>query len=352
MNIDAEQLPELTKRQEEILSIIVRTYTQNPEPVSSKHIVETHNLGVSSATVRNEMAVLDELGYIKAPHTSSGRVPSERGYRYFVSRVIDNSDLSDSEQRHITERFQKMPMGTEQWMRFAAKILARTAQTASLVTPPIIESSRFKHVELVAIQGRLVLMVLVLHGGMVQQRMLNLAEPVPQTKLAETADRINASFVDLYPQQIRLKSVQLSLLEREISELIVEIMDSVNSHPVRAIYREGLSEIISNFPDEEGAQQAIRVFEESAFLDLILTELIDPIMSDVRVVVAGDGHDELSQLSMVLGRYGVPGKMSGAVGVVGPMHINYGRAISSVRYVSTTMTNMLVQLYNDQDETQ
>jgi heat-inducible transcriptional repressor len=348
MNLDAEQLPELTRRQEEILSLIVRSYTQNPEPVSSKYLAETNALSVSSATIRNEMAVLEDLGYIKAPHKSAGRVPTEAGYRYFVRRLISTSALSPAEEQHIAERFRALPVALEQWMRHAATVLARTTQSASLVTPPRADTNQFKHLELVSIQGRLVLMVLVLKGGLVQQRMLNLREPIPQARLSEVATHINSLLLDLNPNQIRLKGLQLPLLEREMVELITEIMERADSQPVRMIYRDGLSEIIGNFHDGEGAQQAIRIYEERAFLDLILAELPDAQHNDIRVIVAGDGQwDELNQISMVLGRYGIPGQISGALGVVGPTHINYGRAISSVRYVSSVMTDLISDLFRN-----
>ena len=350
MTTDEVRLPELTRRQEEILTLIVRAYTQNPEPVSSKYVMESSKLGVSSATIRNEMATLEELGYIAAPHKSAGRVPTENGYRYFVKQVVqEEGDLAESLQQHITERFKTQPMATEPWMRLAATVLARAAQSASLVTPPVSETSRFKHIELVSIQGRLVLMVLVLHGGVVHQRMLNLADPVPQSRLAEAAAHIGALCADLFAHQIRLKSVQLSLLEREVAELAAELMESADNTHIR-IYRDGLSDIIGSFSDGEGAQQAIRVFEEQAFVNLILSDLLGPAVKDVRVVVAGDGREELSQLSMVLSRYGVPGQMSGAIGVFGPTHINYGRAIRAVRYVSSLMTNMLIGLYSEGEE--
>jgi heat-inducible transcriptional repressor len=348
MNLDETTLPELTNRQEKILSFIVRAYTQTPEPVSSKYIYEESDFGVSSATIRNEMAVLEDLGYIIAPHKSAGRAPTQSGYRYFVKRLLDNNNLSDTEKRQIAHKFQVLPMVTEQWMRLAANVLARTAMGASLVTAPIAETTRFKHVELVAIQGRLVLMVLVMHGGIVQQRMLNLAEPVPQSRLAEVTRQINTICADLYAHQIRMKAIQLGLLEREVAELAADVIDGANSSPAR-IYRDGLSDVIESFQDGKAAQQAVRVFEERAFLDIILSELLHPFLDDVRVMIAGDGKfDEFSQLSMVVSRYGVPGQMSGTIGVVGPTHINYGRAISTVRYVSGLMTNMLVELYDQE----
>ncbi len=349
MTTDASHLPELTRRQEEILSLIIRAYTQKPEPVSSKFLVETFNLPLSSATIRNEMAVLEDLGYVSAPHTSAGRVPTENGYRYFVSRLMPDSALSPTEQAHIAERFQALPMATEKWMRYAATTLARLANTASLVTQPSAETGRFKHLELVSIQGRLVLLVLVMQGGTVQQRMLTLADAVPQATLSATASRINALCENLSAAEMRIKAVTLPVLEREIIELAAELVGSEEGHVSHIIYREGLSEMINAFSETSGAQQAVRVFEERALLDLILGEYLNPPSDDVRVVIAGEGkREELSQVSMVLGRYGMPGRLSGALGILGPTHLNYGRAISTVRYVSSVMTNMIVQLFNDE----
>lgn len=350
MTQDDTQLPELTKRQEDILSLIIRSYTQTPEPVSSKFLVENSSLNVSSATIRNEMAALEELGYIAAPHTSAGRVPTENGYRYFVKRLISVVDLSSTERTRIAEKFQGSPLATENWMRLAATILARTANSAALVTPPIAETSRFKHLELIAIQGRLVLMVLVLHGGAVHQQMLNLHEAVPQPQLSDVASRINALSEGLNANELRMKGVQLQLLEREVIDLAAELMERADTNQVRLIYRDGLSEIISTFQNNEGAQQAVRVFEERAFLNMILDEMLTPNHNSVQVLIGGEGRwEELRHLSMVLSRYGIPGQVSGTVGVLGPTHINYGRAISTVRYVASLMTDALTTMYEIPD---
>jgi len=346
MTVDDPQLPSLTRRQEEILSLVIRAYTQRPEPVSSKLLVEVFNLDFSTATVRNEMAALEELGYISAPHTSAGRIPTADGYRYFVKRLINAEDISDAEQTRISDKLQTLPLANEQWMRLAATLLARTSQTASIVTPPVAETSRFKHLELISIQGRLVLMVLVLHGGTVHQHMLNLAESVPQPILSETATRINSLCLNLTANEVHMKGVQMLALEREVADLAADAMEKADTQQVRLIYRDGLSEIISAFQSGEGAQQAIRVFEERAFLNTILSEMLTPLMNNVQVVIAGENRwEELSHLSMVLSRYGIPGQISGAVGVLGPTHINYGRAISTVRYVSTLMTDMVINMY-------
>lgn len=353
MTDNHELLPQLTTRQEEILSYIVRAYTDKPEPISSNFLVNDYDLSISSATVRNEMARLEEMGYIAAPHTSAGRIPTALGYRYVVRRVMRESSLTKAEEQYIETKFNELPTILEHWMRQAATMLARTSQTASIVTPPIAETSRYKHLELISIQGRLALVVLVLQGGSVHQRMFNLAEPVPQSQLSEAAQHINAVYKGMNANQIRMKSHTLNDLERDVAEIVANLIDLTTSNQTHIIYRDGLSEIINAFPDGEGAQQAVRVYEERAFIDIIFTEILHPILSDddVQVVIAGNGHEEINRLSLVLSHYGIPGKLRGALGVMGPTNLNYGRAISTVRYISSMMTDMLGDLYDDNDQT-
>lgn len=348
MNTDDNALHTLTRRQEDILSLIIESYTASPEPVSSRYLQDSCELGISSATIRNEMAVLEEKGLIRAPHTSAGRVPTESGYRYYVRRLMMPGALTPVEKNRISESMRTPPAATEQWMRLAATLLARTVQSAALVTAPISEASRFKHLELISIQGRLVLMVLVLHSGNVHQQMLNLAESPGQAALAEAARRLNAVCLDQGANEVRMKSAQLGLFEREIAELAADVMDRSDTNQVRFIYREGLSGILSAFHASEGAEQAVRVFEERAVLNLLLDEVLT--RNEVQVFIAGDGRwEELNHLSMVLSRYGIPGLVSGALGVVGPTHLDYGRAVSTVRHVSDVMTGLLARLVTETD---
>lgn len=356
MTSHEQSLPELTRRQEDLLSLIVQAYNEQPEPISSKYLVETYDLSISSATVRNEMAKLEEMGYIAAPHTSAGRIPTALGYRYVVRELMDSHSLAPADSHYIERKFSELPVMLEQWMRQAATVLSRTAHTASLVTPPLATTSKFKHLELISLQGRLALMVLVLEGGAVHQRMLTLAEPVTQAVLGETADHINVICKELSANQIYMKSRNFNELEREVAELAADMIDKSNNNQGRLVYRDGLSEVIRDFPDSTGAEQAVRVYEERAVLNMILTEILQPLMSvdedDVQVVIAGNGHEEVNQLSLVLSRYGVPGQIRGTLGVLGPTNLNYGRAISTVRKVSGMMTNMLVELYEDDSNSQ
>jgi heat-inducible transcriptional repressor len=340
----SQQLPELTHRQENILTRIIHAYAENAEPISSKALEAS--MGISSATIRNEMARLEEIGYVTAPHTSAGRIPTVLGYRYFVQTLRDNAQISPNEQSLITQKFNTTPSAIDQWMKQAATLLARNTSVASLVTAPSSEQHRFKQINLIGVQGRVVLMVLVLQGGVVHQRFLNLMDTISIEKLNETTEHINRICHNLSAKQMLVKARGTNELEREVIEIAAGLVEQSGD---TQIYQDGLSEVIRAFPDNEGAQQAVRVYEEPAFLDVIVREILDPnTNTGVQVIIAGDGrYEELSQLSIVLSRYGAKGRLSGTLGILGPTNINYPRAIGTVRHVAEVMTDKLDDLTSE-----
>jgi heat-inducible transcriptional repressor len=334
-------LPDLTERQEIILSLIVREYIRDAQPVGSKLLVEEFDVGVSSATVRNDMVALEQHGLIYAPHTSAGRIPTRQGYSYFAQRLLKTARLSVQERRNIEQAFQRASRNVDEWPRIAAMALSRTAKLAALATPPRAAENRFKHLELISTQGRLVLMVLVLHGGSVHQQLLTLADAVPQEVLSRMAQIINATCTRLIAEQVRARTrSQSEELVREIGELVADAMHQVNQQSARDVYRYGLSESLTSFSEHE-AQQVLRVLEEEDLLESILRETLGDDDPDVQIVVAGEGRwENLSHLSMVLGRYGTP-QARGTLGLLGPTRMRYGRAVSAVRYVASLMSDML-----------
>jgi len=347
---DPHALPSLSERQEQVLSLIVREYVQSGQPVGSKTLVGQSDLGVSSATVRNEMSVLEEHGLIYAPHTSAGRVPTQRGYRYFVQRLLTATNLSPQERRQIVRAFGQAPLNVEEWPRIAAVALARTAQMTALVTPPRAVENQFKHLELINTHGRLVLMVLVMQGGAVQQQVLTLAEPVSQDVLSQTAQIINGACAGLTSSQVRARARSRSdALTRDIGELVADALAQSNQQPARDIYRFGLSENLAMFNEDE-AQQLIHVLEEEELLEALLREMLSPDQPPLRIVVAGEGRwENLSHLSMVMSRYGTP-QTRGALGVLGPTRMRYGRAVSAVRYVADLLTDLVDDIYRERSE--
>ncbi|MGD9029010.1 MAG: heat-inducible transcriptional repressor HrcA [Anaerolineae bacterium] len=338
----------LTRRQEMILGLTVREYVKAASPVSSRALVERYGLPVSSATVRNELAHLEETGHLTHPHTSAGRVPTHKGYRYFVERLLGEVELPLRERLTIVHQFHQARHNSQQWMPLAASTLAQTVRSAALVTAPQSESSRYKHLQLIATEGLGVLLVLVLRGGMVKQRMLMLTEPRLQDQLAAASDRLNQICAGLTGAEIEQWVTALPEFERDVSELVVDIMRRVDERSGGPIYSDGLSAVLQQpeFAEGDRAQQLVRVMEERSFLRTVIQEALSPDVGNIRVLVGGEGHwDQLSACSLVLARYGLADVSTGALGVVGPTRMLYGRAISAVRFVAGLLSELMRDTY-------
>jgi len=341
----------LTERQKLILALVIRDYIETAQPVGSRRLVERFGLDVSSATVRNEMMVLTEMGLLRQPHTSAGRVPSEDGYRYFVRQLMGQTDLPSPTKRTIVHQFYQAGMDVDRWMRLAASVLAHQAQAASLVTAPYQEHVRFKHLELIGTRGRQVLMVLVLAGGEVRQQMLALAEPVSQEQLSYAAQNLNEICQGLDVDGILALSAQVDSLEQDIIRLILDDMHQASKILAGEVYRDGLTHVLAEpeFAEVEVARNALRVLEERPLLEDLLTRtVLANEMGSVQVLIGGEGTwEELRDCSMVLARYGAPGLATGTLGVLGPIRMAYGRTISTVRFVAGLLSDMVIEMHSE-----
>jgi heat-inducible transcriptional repressor len=336
----------VTERQEYILGLLVRTHIETALPVGSKTLVERYDLELSPATVRNELAALDELGYLTQLHTSAGRIPTEAGYRYFVQRLVGEFELPETEQQMIRHQFHQARLDLNQWMRLAAAVLAHTSHGASIVTAPRPRQNRFRQVQLIATQGRLVLMVVVMFGGEVKQQMLTLAEPLSQSRLTQGAAQLNSVLENLTYDEVKARLSQLEdELARDVARLILDLLKRADSRGMTEFYRDGLVNIL----EDEGTRQAVRILEERTLLATVLSETLDPAVHGVQVVIGGEGRWEaLKDCTIILSRYGVDQQLSGAVAVVGPTRMPYGRNISAVRYVAGLMSGLVYEYYLEQ----
>jgi heat-inducible transcriptional repressor len=333
---------DLTDRQRLILTLVVRDYTETAQPVGSARLVEHYKLELSSATIRNEMSALTEMGYLRQPHTSAGRVPTEEGYRYFVTHVVYQADLSEPARDTISYQFYQARQDVEQWMPLAASILAHHSRAASIVTAPHSERAHYKHVELIATQGRQVLMVLVMAGGEVGQQILTLAEPVVQERLSGAADRLNRVCQGKTTEEIAAMPSRADALEKDILTLVLQDMSKGEQRPSGDIYLDGLTNVLSEpeFLESNDARRAVHLFEERSLLqDLMAT---NSNVGGVQVLIGGEGKwEELKQCSVVLARYGIPGLATGMLGVLGPMRMAYARTIPTVRFMADLLSGLV-----------
>jgi heat-inducible transcriptional repressor len=342
---------ELSERQKLILALVIRDYIDTAQPVGSNHLVEGYNLNVSSATVRNEMVALTDMGYLRQPHTSAGRVPSEEGYRYFVRQLMGHTELPANTKRTIVHQFYQAGQDIDRWMRLAASVLAHQSQAASLVTTPHSERVAFKHLELISTRGRQVLMVLVLNGGDVRQQMLVLAEPPSQQQLSNVAQLLNEVCMGLDADGISSLKIPLDALERDIIRLVSEEMRRSSDILGGEVYRDGITHVLAEpeFAEMDVARNALRILEERTLLEDLLTRtMLNGEVGGVQVLIGGEGTwEELRDCSVVLARYGVPGIVSGTVGVLGPIRMPYGRTISTVRFVAGLLSDLMGEIHSD-----
>jgi heat-inducible transcriptional repressor len=338
-------MPELTERQKKLLLLIIRDYIESAQPVGSKRLAEHYRINLSSATIRNEMAALTDMGYLRQPHTSAGRVPSEEGYRYFVSQMMNQAELPESVQATISHQFHQSQPDVDQWMTLAASILAHQSQGVSVVTAPHADKAKYKHVELISTQGRQVLMVLVMVGGEVNQQILTLAETVTQERLSQSASRLNGLLAGLAVDAIASLSARSDALDQDILTLIVQAMRRTADRASGEIYTDGLSNVLSEpeFAESDEARRALKLFEKSSTLqDLLVRSTTNSNIGGLQVLIGGEGEwEELRQCSIVLARYGVPGLATGTLGVLGPMRMSYARTIPTVRFVAGLLSDLV-----------
>ncbi len=344
-----EVMPELTERQETILALIVHEYTDSARPVGSSRLVKRYQLSLSSATVRNEMAALTDADLVRQPHTSAGRVPTEKGYRYFVRRLQKETELPIHEKRLISHQFHQARGDVEEWVRLAASVLAQHSKSASLVTAPHPDRAVFKHLELIETRGYQALLVLVLEGGEIRQQVLSLAKTIGQQKLSETAQEITHACLGKDADGVAAQAPHFGALGEEVLHLIEETMRRADDIFAGEVYRDGLAYVLREpeFAQADTALRALRLLEERSFLDEVLAKVLSPSVGEgVQVVIGGEGAwEELRDCSVVLARYGAAGYATGALGVLGPTRMAYGRTISAVRYVAGLMSDLVVEAF-------
>ena len=335
----------LSPRAGTILKSIVGQYIVKGMPISSQSITTDYELGVSPATIRNEMAHLEQEGYIIRPHPSAGSIPSDKGYRYYVETLTD-IELPLTEQRLISHLFHQVEKELEEWLRLAAALTARLVQNVAVVTMPKPANCHFKHIELVALQDSLALVVLVLHGARVKQQLIIFDQVITQSELTATANKLNAAYSGLTRPQILAKATGLSTAEQQVSDCLIKIMQAEDEQEYEEPYLDGLHFMI-NQPEFALSHRVLALMELIEQRNL-LKAIIPPELAShgVQIIIGKENKAEvIHDYSVVIRQYGLPDEAVGTIGIVGPTRMPYARAISTVGYLSSVLSEMVAELY-------
>ncbi len=340
----------LTARQEQLLRLIIHEYVSARKAVGSKALVEGYALPFSSATIRNEMVELERAGLIDHPHTSAGRVPTDRGYRYYVEHLIGDPRLAPSEQMMISHQFRQVEAQLEGWMQLAVTLLARNTGNVSLVTAPRAraQTARVKHFELIGIQDQVVLLVLVTQESGVKQSFLHWHEAVLQPDLRQLSDRLNARCAGLGAAEIDALADGEAGLGLLVAEQIAERLRELDNATSLDVQHAGLEHALlqPEFAGGQAAGQIVELLRGGGFLSALLPQVQPDSPDEVQVFIGSENSaNELQQYGIVVATYGVRREVIGLVGVIGPRRMPYERSIGSVRHMAGLMSDLVGRFY-------
>jgi len=329
----------LTGRREAILKIIVNEYIAGVMPVASKAITYNYNLKVSPATVRSDVACLEEEGYVVRPHPSAGAVPTDKAYRYYVESISHDVKLPLTEQYLVYELFQEAKEEMEQWLKLAAALLAHFVRNVAVVTSPKAPRCRFKHLDLVEVRDFVALLVLILYEAGVRQKILSFNKRITQEDLTMLANKLNSAYAGMTGSEISREKARPSPEEKQVAECIVDMMTAEDKLGHGRPYLEGLHLMLSQpeFANNPRALDLLELLEGEDWLEGIFRPDLDK--GGIKVIIGKENPEEVLQdLSLIVGEYGIPDKAGGIVGVIGPKRIDYARAISLVSCLSSLLS--------------
>ncbi len=343
---------ELSSRQRAILRYIVQEYVRTGRAVGSKTLIERYGLDVSPATVRNEMGELEEMNLLQHPHTSAGRLPTDRGYRYYVEYLLDDPHLPIAEQIVIRHQFRQVEQQIDAWAKLAAAILAQASGNVSLVTPPRAVVERLRHFELISLRDHVVLLIAVTQSGAVHESILRLAEPIEQGELSTLSQRLNVEVKDLAHAQIMAKAEGAGGLPGVVLRQLAEALRLMEQQAQSEVFSEGLDLALRQpeFAQATVAQRLLELLRGGAILSALVPQL--DFAQDVQVFIGSENRAaELRPFGVVVGMYGANDEINGILGVVGPTRMPYGRSISMVRYLADVLSDLLRVLYEGRPAT-
>jgi heat-inducible transcriptional repressor len=333
----------LDDRKLAVLRAIVEDYVSTHEPVGSKALVDRHNLGVSPATIRNDMAVLEEQGYIAQPHTSAGRVPTDKGYRLFVDRLSTIKPLSVAERRAI-ETFLANTYDLDDVVTRTVRLLAQLTRQVAVVQYPSLTRSSVRHVELVRIAAERLLLVVITNTGRVEQRAIETHEDVSEDAIAHLRallnTRLDGCWLTDVPDALADLPEQVPAAERPLAAMVLSVLleSLVEKHEEKIII--GGAANLARADLSQSLRDVLEALEEQVVLMRLLGEAGDPSSLTVRIGTENP-HEGLRTTSVVATGYGAGDQAVARLGVLGPTRMDYPGTMGAVRAVARYVGQIL-----------
>jgi len=332
----------LDERKAGILGAVVEAYIETAQPVGSSLVARSECVGVSSSTIRNEMALLETEGYLDQPHTSAGRIPTEKAYRFFVDNLLGPVKLDRVESQQIKSFFDRSHVEIEQMLQETSNFLAALTGSAGVVLSPDSDHQTVRSVHLVDLSPDQLLLVLVTSNGVVEKHSLD----VPKESLP------NENVLDQTNQHLSkyLKGFRLNSLPEvpksgnpSVDNLIGEVERTVGSlfHSKETVYVGGTSALAGSLPEPEGIRKVLDLLERQMIVVSLIRGVIDRGLSVV--IGTESGVDHLADCSLVVAPYEIDGETAGSIGILGPTRMDYTQALATVGIVGRSLGDHLTE---------
>ena len=336
----------MENRKQSILRAVVHEFTTSAVPVGSQALQSRYFVNLSSATIRSELADLTDRGYLTQPHTSAGRVPTDSGYRYFVDFLMDLEPIPDRVQGFIADEMRAAPGDVQGMVERVAMTLASVTQNASVASAPQGSMARIKHVDLVSLEPKEVLLILLLEGNLLRQQVIVTTEAATQAQLTRLAARLNASLSGRSSDDARRHYEQAPLgLEKELVGRVIAVLDVYEKGAESLVVHDGVRNLLRHpeFAESSRVTQVLEVLEETRYLTVLLRQLIGD--SDLQIVIGSENaSSQLQGCTVVLTTYGPSERLKGVLGVIGPTRMAYSQTVARLQAVARGASERMAEL--------
>jgi len=343
----------LDNRKRRILQAIIDDYIDTAEPVGSRTIARKHELGLSSATIRNEMADLEEMGYLEQPHTSAGRIPSDKGYRFYVDELMQVKELTDEEIRSIEQAMEVRVSEIGQLIKLASAVMSRFTRYTSMAVTPNMKKSLLKAVQVVPVETGKALVVVVTNTGMVKNFLIKISENMVSEDLIKVSNLLNDRFAGFAVEDIKQSSAkdmgnEIEVPREILLSVIEKVIGCIKQIDAPEVFIDGVTNIF-NYPEFRNvtkAREFLSTLDEKENLSKILSSTGSG--NDVSVRIGTENIlDEIKECSLLTATYSLGNTVIGSLGIIGPTRMEYPRVISSINYIRKKINKEISKLLEE-----
>ena len=336
----------MENRKQAILRAVVNEFTTSAVPVGSQALQSRYFVNLSPATIRSELAELTDRGYLAQPHTSAGRVPTDSGYRYFVDFLMDLEPIPERVRTYIEDELRAAPADVQGMVERVAMTVASVTQNASVASAPQGAFARIKHIDLVSLEPREVLLILLLEGNLLRQQVISVTEDVTQANLTRLAARMNSVLGGRSSDEARRRYEAAPLgLEKEMLGRVIAVLDLYEKGGESLVVHDGVRNLLRHpeFAESSRLHQVLEVLEETRYLTQLLRQLIAD--SDLQIVIGSENtSSQLQDCTVVLMSYGPSDRLKGVLGVIGPTRMAYSQTVARLQAVARRASERMAEL--------